>query len=63
MLLIPCTRHSMAMYLLMKTKNLRQIQKQLGPASPATKTNMYADITFEDMQEGVNGLCDSPPQS
>ena len=36
--------------------NLRQVQKQLGHASPATTANMYADISFEDMQEGVNGL-------
>ena len=25
-------------------------------ASPATTANMYADITFEDMQNGLNGL-------
>ena len=36
--------------------NLRQVQKQLGHASPATTANMYADITFEDMQNGLNGL-------
>jgi hypothetical protein len=50
----------LAVYLLKKTKNLRQVQKQLGPASPATTANMYADISFEDMQEGVNGLYNPP---
>jgi hypothetical protein len=32
--------------------NLRQVQKQLGYASPA----MTANISFEDMQNGVTGL-------
>ena len=32
------------------------VQKQLGHASPATTTNMYADVSFEDMQDGLNGL-------
>ena len=35
---------------------LRQVQKQLGHSSPATTANMYADISFEDMQDGLNGL-------
>ena len=43
-------------HLLRKTGNLRQVQKQLGHASPATTANMYADITFEDMQNELNGL-------
>ena len=38
--------------------NLRQVQKQLGHASPAITANLYADIAFEDMQEGVNGVYD-----
>jgi integrase/recombinase XerD len=59
---IHSARHSMAVHLLKKTKNLRQVQKQLGHASPATTANMYADISFEDMQEGVTGLYDSPSQ-
>ena len=46
----------MAVHLLKKTGNLRQVQKQLGHASPATTANMYADISFEDMQNGVTGL-------
>jgi len=53
---IHCARHTMAVHLLRKTHNLRQVQKQLGHASPATTANMYADVTFEDMQAGVDGL-------
>ncbi len=53
---IHSARHTMAVHLLKKTKNLRQVQKQLGHASPATTANMYADISFEDMQDGVTGL-------
>ena len=53
---IHSARHSMAVHLLKKTSNLRQVQKQLGHASPATTANMYADISFEDMQDGVTGL-------
>jgi integrase/recombinase XerC/integrase/recombinase XerD len=55
-LAIHSARHSIAVHLLKKTGNLRQVQKQLGHASPATTANMYADISFEDMQEGLNGL-------
>ncbi len=53
---IHCARHTIAVQLLKKTGNLRQVQKQLGHASPATTANMYADISFEDMQAGVNDL-------
>lgn len=49
-------RHTIAVHLLKKTGNLRLVQKQLGHASPATTANMYADISFEDMQDGLNGL-------
>ena len=55
---IHSARHTLATHLLKKTGNLRQVQKQLGHASPATTANMYADIAFEDMQEGVNGVYD-----
>ena len=55
---IHSARHTLATHLLKKTGNLRQVQKQLGHASPATTANMYADIAFEDMQDGVNGLYD-----
>ena len=53
---IHSARHTMAVHLLKKTGNLRQVQKQLGHASPATTANMYADISFADMQNGVTGL-------
>ena len=53
---IHCARHTIAVHLLRKTGNLRQVQKQLGHASPATTANMYADISFEDMQNGVTEL-------
>ena len=55
---IHCARHSIAVYLLKKTRNLRMVQKQLGHSSPATTANMYADISFEDMQDGISGLYD-----
>ena len=53
---IHSARHTMAVHLLGRTGNLRQVQKQLGHASPATTANMYADVTFSDMQDGVAGL-------
>ena len=53
---IHSARHTMAVHLLRKTGNLRQVQKQLGHASSATTAIMYADISFEDMQNGVTGL-------
>ena len=53
---IHSARHTLAVQLLKKTGNLQQVQKQLSHASPATTANMYADITFEDMQNGLNGL-------
>ncbi len=53
---IHCARHTLATHLLRKTKNLRQVQKQLGHASPATTANMYADVTFDEMKNGVTGL-------
>lgn len=53
---IHSARHTIAVHLLKKTGNLRQVQKQLGHASPATTANMYADVSFEDMQNGLNGL-------
>ena len=55
---IHSARHTIAVHLLKKTGNLRQVQKQLGHASPAVTANMYADISFEDMQNGVTGLYD-----
>ena len=53
---IHCCRHTMAVHLLRKTGNLRMVQKQLGHRNPATTANMYADVTFEDLRDGVDGL-------
>jgi site-specific recombinase XerD len=53
---IHSARHTMAVHLLRRTGNLRQVQKQLGHSSPATTANLYADVPFEDMQNGVTGL-------
>ena len=53
---IHCARHTMAVHLLRKSGNLRMVQKQLGHSNPATTANMYADVSFQDMQEGLNGL-------
>ena len=53
---IHSARHTLAVALLKKTNNLRQVQKQLGHASPAITANLYADVSFEDMQAGVSGL-------
>ena len=53
---IHSARHTIAVHLLKKTRNLRQVQKQLGHTSPAVTANMYADVSFEDMQAGLNGL-------
>ena len=38
--------------------NLYFVQKKLAYTSPATTANMYADIFFEDMQEGLTELYD-----
>jgi len=53
---IHSARHTLAVHLLKKTGNLRQVQKQLGHSSPTITAAMYADVTFEDMQAGVSGL-------
>ena len=53
---IHSARHTLAVALLKKTGNLRQVQKQLGHAKPEITANMYADVAFEDMQAGVTGL-------
>lgn len=53
---IHSARHTIAVALLKRTGNLRQVQKQLGHSSPATTANMYADVSFDDMQSGVTGL-------
>ena len=53
---IHSARHSLAVRLLKKTGNLRQVQKQLGHTSPVVTANMYADVSDEDMQNGLTGL-------
>lgn len=53
---IHSARHTLAVHLLKKTGNLRQVQKQLGHSSPTIAAAMYADVTFEDMQDGLSGL-------
>ena len=53
---IHSARHTLAVHLLRKTGNLRQVQKQLGHSSPTITAALYADVTFEDMQAGVTGL-------
>ena len=53
---IHCARHTIAVHLLKKTGNLRLVQKQLGHSNPATTANMYADVSFGDMQDVVTGL-------
>ena len=60
---IHCARHTMAVHLLRKSGNLRMVQKQLGHGSPSTTANMYADISFEDMRAGVDGLFDRGPHA
>ncbi len=53
---IHSARHTLAVHLLRKTGNLRMVQKQLGHASPSTTANMYADVSFDDMQAGLSGV-------
>ncbi len=53
---IHSARHTVAVALLRRTGSFRQVRKQLGHSSPATTANMYADVSFEDMQSGVTGL-------
>jgi len=53
---IHSARHTAAVHLLKGTGNLRQVQKQLGHASPVTTANMYADVAFDEMAAGMDGL-------
>lgn len=48
-------RHSYATELYRKTKDLRAVQKQLGHSSIQT-TQVYADVTVDDLQDGVRGM-------
>jgi len=56
-------RHTLAVHLLRRTRNLRQVQKQLGHATPTITANLYADVSFADMQGGLNGLYEPPPET
>lgn len=58
-LTIHSARHTVAVHLLRKTRNLKQVQKQLGHKSIESTANMYADIPFEDMRDGMTGLYDN----
>ena len=49
-------RHTLAVCLLRKTGNLRQVQAQLGHSSPVTTANLYAQVTEDDMRAGVTDL-------
>ena len=53
---IHSARHTMAFHLLKKTGNLRQVQKQLGHTTPTTTANMYCDVDFDEMLDGVTDL-------
>ena len=53
---IHSARHTMAVHLLAKTKNLKQVQQQLGHSSPVVTANMYAQVQFDEMREGVTRL-------
>jgi integrase len=53
---IHAARHTLAVHLLKKTGNLRMVQKALGHTNPTITANLYANISFEDMQSGVDGL-------
>jgi len=53
---IHSARHTLAVCLLRKTGNLRLVQKALGHSSPTTTANLYADVSFEDMQIAATGL-------
>ena len=48
-------RHSFALYLYEKTKDLRLVQKQLGHSNIGT-TTIYADVTPERASEQVEGM-------
>ena len=52
---IHSARHTLGTMLYRKTKNLRLVQLQLGHVKSST-TEIYADVSFEDMQEGLTGL-------
>ena len=56
---IHSARHTFGVRYYRKTKDLRATQKLMGHASPSVTANMYVDVPFEDLQEGLNGLYDN----
>ena len=60
---IHSARHSCAVHLLRKTGNLRMVQLQLGHSSPSTTANLYADISFSDRIDSLNGLYSREPKN
>ncbi len=57
---IHSARHTLAVHVLKKTKNLRLVQKMLGHSSPNTTAAFYADVPFAEMRDALNGLYDDP---
>jgi len=53
---IHSARHTLAVVMLKRTGNLRLVQKMLGHSSPTITANLYADVSFEDMQAAATGL-------
>lgn len=51
-------RHTIAVHVLKKTKNLRLVQKLLGHSSPNTTAAFYADVPFAEMRDALNGIYD-----
>jgi integrase/recombinase XerD len=49
-------RHSLAVQMQRKYKNLRMVQKQLGHRNINTTASIYADVPFEDQQKAANEL-------
>ena len=54
---VKSARHSMGVYLLKRTGNLRLVQKQLGHTKIET-TSAYADVLDEDMRKSITGIYD-----
>ena len=50
-------RHSYAVHLYRRSKDLRAVQKQLGHSSVQT-TQIYTDVTKEDLQDLIKGFWD-----
>ena len=53
---IHCARRTVGFFLLQKTGNLKQVQKQLGHANINTTAMLYCDISPEQMIEGMTNL-------